>query len=70
MNASLTGGLAAAAANDFFAASLRQNADPGQQKHDAVKSLNALSDQFESGEYDRLDASAFAAMRFAGVLVH
>jgi tetratricopeptide (TPR) repeat protein/transglutaminase-like putative cysteine protease len=62
VSASLTGGPAAAAANDFFAASLRPDADPGQLEHDAVKSLNALSDQFESGEYDRLDANAFAAM--------
>jgi transglutaminase-like putative cysteine protease/Tfp pilus assembly protein PilF len=62
MKASLTGGPAEAGTNDFFAASLRQDADAGQLEHDAVKSLNALSDQFESGEYDRLDANAFAAM--------
>jgi tetratricopeptide (TPR) repeat protein/transglutaminase-like putative cysteine protease len=62
MNASLTGAPAAATINDFFAASLRQDTDPGLLEHDAVKSLNALSDQFDSGEYDRLDANAFAAM--------
>lgn len=62
MNASLTGPGAVAASNDFFAASLRQDADPGQLEHDAVSSLNALSDQFDSGEFDRLDSKSFAAM--------
>jgi tetratricopeptide (TPR) repeat protein len=60
--ASLTGSTAAVVSNDLFGPALRENADPGQLAHDAEKSLNALGDQFESGEYDRMDANAFAAM--------
>jgi hypothetical protein len=62
MNASLTGATASATANDYFAAALRQDADPGELAHEAEKSLNALGDQFESGEYDHMDANAFAVM--------
>ena len=59
--ASLTGG-STTLTNDFFAAALRDDADAAQSAHDAEKNLSAIGDQFESGEYDRLDASAFSAM--------
>jgi hypothetical protein len=59
---SLTGGTVAVGGNDFFAPSLREDTDPIQAAHDAQKNLNALGDQFESGEYDGLDANAFASM--------
>jgi tetratricopeptide (TPR) repeat protein len=62
MNASLTGATVSAPANDYFSVSLRQDADPGELAHEAEKSLNALGDQFDSGEYDHMDANAFAAM--------
>ena len=61
MMASLTGG-AAAATNDFFAAALRDDIDPSQAIHDAEKNLSAIGDQFDSGEYDRLDANAYSVM--------
>jgi tetratricopeptide (TPR) repeat protein len=60
--ASLTGGTATAAGSDFFAPALRDDADPVQAAHDAEKNLSDIGDQFESGEYSRLDANAFAAM--------
>jgi hypothetical protein len=60
--ASLTGGPAAALNSDMFGPALREDADPGEVAHGAEKSLNALSDQFDSGEFDHLDANAFSAM--------
>lgn len=60
MMASLTGG--AATANDFFAPALRDDVDPAQAIHDAEKNLSAIGDQFDSGEYDRLDANSYSAM--------
>jgi Tfp pilus assembly protein PilF/transglutaminase-like putative cysteine protease len=59
--AGLTSG-AATGGSDFFATALREDADPDQVAHDAEKSLIALGDQFDSGEYDKMDANAFAAM--------
>ena len=62
MMASLTGGSSTTLANDFFAPALREDANPAEAAHDAEKNLNAIGDQFESGEYDHLDANSFSAM--------
>jgi len=62
MMASLTGGTASAAGNDFFAGALRDDVDPSQAEHDAEKNLNNLGDQFDSGECDRPDQNSFSAM--------
>ncbi len=58
----LTGGTVSATQKDFFAAALRDDVDPSQAEHDAETNLSSLGDQFDSGEYDRPDANAFAAM--------
>jgi tetratricopeptide (TPR) repeat protein len=58
--ASLTGGAVSKA--DFFASALRDDVDPNQAEHDAMKNLGDIGDQFESGEYDRLDPADFSAM--------
>jgi tetratricopeptide (TPR) repeat protein len=60
--ASLTGGTVSAAGKDFFAAALREDADPSQAEHDAEKNLDGLGDQFDSGEYQRPDANSFSVM--------
>ena len=60
--ASLTGGSTSGSSNDFFAPALREDVDPSQAVHEAEKNLNAISDQFESGEYDHLDANSFSGM--------
>ncbi|HKR83409.1 MAG TPA: tetratricopeptide repeat protein, partial [Terriglobales bacterium] len=62
MMASLTGGTAVSATDDFFAPALRDDVDPSQAIHDAEKNLNSIGDQFDSGEYDRLDPSTYAVM--------
>jgi len=62
MMTSLTGGSTRGPSNDFFAPALREDADPAPAVHEAEKNLNAISDQFESGEYDHLDANSFSAM--------
>ena len=62
MMTSLNGGVATGPNNDFFAPALRDDIDPAQAVHEAEKNLNAISDQFESGEYDHLDANSFSAM--------
>ncbi len=59
---SLTGTTSLTGGTDFFAGALSEDADPVQSAHDAEKNLSDISDQFESGEYDRLDASAFSVM--------
>ena len=60
--ASLTGGSSTGATDDFFAPALRDGTDPAQAVHDADKNLSAISDQFESGEYDHLNVNSFSAM--------
>jgi len=60
--ASLTGGVAGSTTTDFFAPALREDVDPEQAAHDAEKNLSGIGDQFDSGEYDRLDASSYSAM--------
>jgi TonB family protein len=62
MMTSLTGGTSAVAANDFFAPALREDVDPAQAAHDAEQNLSNIGDQFESGEFDRLDASSYSIM--------
>jgi tetratricopeptide (TPR) repeat protein len=62
MMTSLTGGALDGARGDFFAAALRDDIDPNQSEHDAQKNLGNIGDQFDSGEYDPLTASAFSAM--------
>ena len=62
MMASLTGGSSTTLANDFFAPALREDANPAEAAHDAEKNLSAIGDQFESGEYDHLDANSFSVM--------
>ena len=59
---SLTGGVLNPGRGDFFAAALRDDIDPNQTEHDAEKNLGDIGDQFDSGEYDHLTASAFSAM--------
>jgi tetratricopeptide (TPR) repeat protein/transglutaminase-like putative cysteine protease len=49
-------------ASDLFAAALRDDADADQLLHDSEKSLSILGDQFESGEYDKMDVNAFGVM--------
>ena len=51
-----------ATVSDYFAAALRDDADADQLIHDSEKSLSILGDQFESGEYDKMDANAFGVM--------
>src|SRR5581483_7037644 len=48
--------------SDFFAPVLRDDVDPNQAEHDAMKNLGDIGDQFDSGEYDRLDPNDFSAM--------
>jgi TonB family protein len=60
--ASLIGGVAGSTTNDFFAPALREDVDPEQTAHDAEKNLSGIGDQFDSGEYDRLDANSYTAM--------
>jgi len=62
MMTSLTGAVLDAGQTDLFAAALRDDIDPNQTEHDAEKNLSDIGDQFESGEYDHLNASAFSAM--------
>ena len=60
--ASLTGGTSAVGANDFFAPVLREDVNPAQAAHDAEQNLSNIGDQFESGEFDRLDANSYSIM--------
>jgi len=62
MMTSLTGGTSAVAANDFFASALRDDIDPAQSAHDAQQNLSNIGDQFDSGEFDRLDANSHSIM--------
>lgn len=58
--ASLTGG--SVSGSDFFAPALRDDVDPNQAEHDAMKTLGDIGDQFDAGEYDRLDPGDVSAM--------
>ena len=60
--ASLTGASGTGSSDDFFAPALRDDSDPAQAVHDADKNLNAISNQFEAGEYDHLNVNSFSAM--------
>ena len=62
MMASLTGGTGTVVTNDFFAPALRDDIDPAQAAHDAGRNLSNIGDQFESGEFDRLDANSYSIM--------
>jgi tetratricopeptide (TPR) repeat protein len=62
MMTSLTGAVLDAGRTDLFAAALRDDIDPNQTEHDAEKNLSDIGDQFDSGEYDHLNANAFSAM--------
>jgi transglutaminase-like putative cysteine protease/tetratricopeptide (TPR) repeat protein len=56
-----------AAGADFYAAALRDDADPNQALHDARQTLDNLGDQFDSGEYDHMVPSTFAAMNIVAL---
>jgi hypothetical protein len=62
MMTSLTGAVLDAGQTNVFAAALRDDIDPNQTEHDAEKNLSDIGDQFDSGEYDHLNANAFSAM--------
>ncbi len=63
----LTGSSAADSGQDLFAAALRKDIDPAQSENDAQQVLYDIGGQFDSGEFERLGSSAFAAMRLVAL---
>src|SRR5215469_10207131 len=57
-----TGASPTSTAPDVFADALRDDLNPDQTIREARETLDQIGDQFDSGEYDRLTPSAFAAM--------
>jgi tetratricopeptide (TPR) repeat protein/transglutaminase-like putative cysteine protease len=67
MMKSLTGAAAGDSGQDMFAAALTANVDPTQAENEGRQVLYDIGEQFDSGEYDRLGPSAFAAMRLVAL---
>jgi tetratricopeptide (TPR) repeat protein len=59
---SVTGASGSASGADVYSSALPDNLEPNQAIRDARKTLDDLGDQFDSGEFARLEPSAFHAM--------
>ncbi len=55
-------GVSSGAATDIYASALRDDIDPNQTWRAARKTLDDIGDQFDSGEFDHSEQSAFHAM--------
>jgi transglutaminase-like putative cysteine protease/tetratricopeptide (TPR) repeat protein len=58
----LTGSAGGDSGQDIFAAALKNDIDPTQTENDAQQVLYDIGGQFDSGELDRLEPSAFSSM--------
>jgi hypothetical protein len=63
----LTGSANPDAAQDIYAAALRNDIDPAQTENDAQQVLYEIGGQFDSGEFDRLGPPVFSAMRLVAL---
>lgn len=52
---------------DLFAPALADNINPDEAIHDGRKTLEDIGDQFDSGQYDRMVPSTFAAMNLVAL---
>jgi tetratricopeptide (TPR) repeat protein/transglutaminase-like putative cysteine protease len=55
-------GASSGSGDDIYASALRDDLDPNQTWREARKTLDDIGDQFDAGEFDHPDASAFHAM--------
>jgi len=63
----VTGAAVSPAGGDMFASALKDDVDPNQTTREARHTLSEIGDQFDSGEYDHLGPSAFAAMNLVAL---
>jgi Flp pilus assembly protein TadD len=64
---SVLGVTVAANGADLFTPALSDNMDANEALHDARQTLDDLGDQFDAGEYDHLNPSAFSAMNLVAL---